>query len=105
MLGFDDYSRIKPTRFHLMPVSTVRTKRKSLAIFGRFYPMAFYYHRKLRKNIAIYVDNSLIYNVAYHKDLGNIIGINFNFVGSGYIDYCKLTDANGENIINDTFEN
>jgi hypothetical protein len=57
------------------------------------------------KNLSIYVDNSQIYNVAYRRNLGDIIGISFNFLGSGYVDYCKLTDANGKDIINDTFEN
>jgi hypothetical protein len=47
-------------------------------------------------NCTISLDNKPIYTQQYHQPLGNLIGVVYQFYGSGKIDYLHLKDATGD---------
>jgi hypothetical protein len=47
------------------------------------------------KKATIYLDEQSVYSVAYKKDFGKVVGLIYNFSGTGAIDYVRL--QNGEN--------
>ncbi|MBT1705050.1 hypothetical protein [Chryseosolibacter indicus] len=55
------------------------------------------------KDVKIYLNHSLAFEVAYEKDFGDIKGLIFTFTGTGSVDYVRLKDLNDTTIYNDDF--
>ncbi len=52
----------------------------------------------------LYVDNELVYQTKYQAKIGRIKGINFQFRGSGIVDYVKLRRHDGTIVYEENFD-
>ncbi len=58
----------------------------------------------VNKKVSIYIDNTLVYETAYTKPLGEFLGFRFEFSNScGTVDYVKVLNEKGELVFNDDF--
>lgn len=51
------------------------------------------------QTIHIYIDGTKVFTQSYQNPLGNIIGVSFSFTGSGFVDYCYLSDKKGKDVL------
>ncbi len=56
------------------------------------------------KKLNFFIADSLVYEVEYQKPLGKIIGIEFHFFGSGYLDEVSLESTNSNIQFFDSFD-
>lgn len=85
---------------------TVHTgARHDLSVFGR--DMLEWQNLKLQvvnKQATIFFDNKPVYNLSYKKDFGKIVGIVYTFLGTGAVDYVRLSDGNNKPVYADEFD-
>lgn len=55
------------------------------------------------KKVAFFINDRLVYTVAYKEPIGKIMGINFNFHGAGAVDFVRLYDGKLKLIYQDEF--
>ncbi len=69
---------------------------KDLSVFGRnLYQWQRLQIKVVDKKATIYLDEQPVYSMAYKNDFGKVVGLVYNFSGTGAIDYVRL--QNGEN--------
>ena len=76
-----------------------------LSAFGR----DLYQWQRLRlkvvdKQAAIYINDQLVHTISFKNDFGKVMGIVYNFVGTGAVDYVKLIDRQGKAVYEDNFD-
>jgi hypothetical protein len=84
---------------------TVDGKNNDLSLFGcnvyEWQKIALY----VKNGIAIvFINDEEVLKVPFNTNVGNIVGFNFNFSGTGLIDYVKLSDTDGKIIYSTEFE-
>ncbi len=57
------------------------------------------------KQLNLSVEDKKIFSGAYTKTMGKLVGIRYKFLGAGQIKHTKISDNNGNVIINDNFLN
>jgi len=69
---------------------------KDLSVFGRnLYQWQHLQIKVVDKKATIYLDEQSVYSITFKKDFGKVVGLVYNFSGTGAIDYVRL--KNGEN--------
>jgi hypothetical protein len=69
---------------------------KDLSVFGRnLYQWQRLQIKVADKKATIYLDEQPVYSMVYKNDFGKVVGLVYNFSGTGAIDYVRL--QNGEN--------
>lgn len=77
---------------------------KDLSAFGR----DLHQWQNLRIQVAakkatIYLDEQPVYSLTYQKDFGKVVGLSYNFTGTGAIDYVRLHNGAGKLVYEDEF--
>lgn len=57
----------------------------------------------VNKQATIFLDNKPVYTMSYKKDFGKIVGLVYNFHGTGAIDYVRLSDGDNKQVYADEF--
>jgi len=76
-----------------------------LSMFGRdLYKWQRLQIRVVQKKATIYLDGQPFYTISFKDNFGRIEGLNFNFTGTGAVDYVKLTNGQGRLVYQDDFD-
>jgi hypothetical protein len=51
----------------------------------------------VNKQATIYLDQQAVYTIRFKNDFGKIVGLSYNFIGTGAVDYVRL--KNGEKLV------
>jgi hypothetical protein len=79
-------------------------KHHDLSVFGRdLHQWQILQIKVANKQATIFLDNKPVYTMSYKKDFGKIVGLAYNFIGTGAIDYVRLTDGNDKLVYADEF--
>lgn len=77
---------------------------KDLSVFGRdLFQWQNLQIKVAGKQATIFLDDKPVYSLGYKNDFGKIVGLVYNFTGTGAIDYVRLSDAGGKLVYNDEF--
>jgi len=58
----------------------------------------------VHKKATIYLDDKPVYTITFKNDFGKLMGLNYNFTGTGAIDYVKLKNGDGKLVYEDEFD-
>jgi hypothetical protein len=58
----------------------------------------------VHKQATIYLAEKPIYTITFKDDFGKVMGLNYNFAGTGAIDYVRLKNGDGKLIYEDEFD-
>lgn len=58
----------------------------------------------VNKQATIYVDEQPVYTISFKNDFGKVLGLVYNFTGTGAIDYVKLKDGENKLVFQDEFD-
>ncbi len=84
---------------------TIGGKNNDLSLFGRNIYEWQTIGLKIKDNIAsVFINDVEVLKTPFITDIGNIVGFNFNFTGTGLIDYVKLTSTDGKIIYSTEFD-
>ena len=56
------------------------------------------------KDATIYLDERPVYKTAFKNDFGKIVGLVYNFTGTGAVDYVKLMNGENKLVYEDNFD-
>jgi hypothetical protein len=56
-----------------------------------------------QKRATIYLDDQPVHTITFQQDFGKVVGLVYNFEGTGAIDYVKLTNGENKLIYDDEF--
>ncbi len=56
------------------------------------------------KQATIYLDNQPVYTISFNNDFGKVVGLAYNFAGTGAVDYVKLKNGENKLVYEDEFE-
>jgi hypothetical protein len=56
------------------------------------------------KHATIYLDEQPVYNTTFKNDFGKVVGLVYNFAGTGAVDYVKLENGVGKLVYEDEFD-
>ena len=56
------------------------------------------------KQATIYLDEKPVHAITFKNDFGKVVGLNYNFTGTGAIDYVKLKNGEGQLVYEDEFD-
>ncbi len=76
-----------------------------LSAFGR--DLYHWQHLQIQvahKKATIYLDERPVHTIAFKDDFGKVVGLNYNFTGTGAIDYVKLQNGDGKLVYEDEFD-
>lgn len=80
-------------------------KNKDLSVFGRnLYQWQRLQIKVVDKKATIYVDEQPVYSIAYKNDFGKVVGLVYNFSGTGAIDYVRLQNGDNKVVYADEFD-
>lgn len=83
----------------------VNGKNNDLSLFGRNIYEWQTVGLKIKDSIAsVFINDVEVLKTHFITDIGNIVGFNFNFTGTGLIDYVKLTSTDGKIIYSTEFD-
>lgn len=60
--------------------------------------------RVVNKQATIYLDEQPVYTVSFNNDFGKVVGLAFNFTGTGAIDYVRLKNGENKLVFEDEFD-
>ena len=76
-----------------------------LSAFGRdLYKWQHLQIQVAHKQATIYLDEKPVYVITFKNDFGKVMGLNYNFTGTGAIDYVKLKNGEGKLVYEDEFD-
>ena len=76
-----------------------------LSSFGRdLYTWQHLQIQVAHKQATIYLDEKPVHVITFKNDFGKVMGLNFNFMGTGAIDYVKLKNGEGKLVYEDEFD-
>ena len=79
-------------------------KEHDLSAFGADFSEFRNVHLEVKdKKVLIALDGKTIFEGAYSKSIGKLVGVRYRFLGAGEVRHVSVADANGESILNDTF--
>jgi hypothetical protein len=79
--------------------------KNDLSAFGRdFYQWQHLQIQVVNKQAVIYLDEQLVYRISFKKDFGKIVGLVYNFTGTGAIDYVRLKNKENKVVYGDEFD-
>jgi len=55
------------------------------------------------KQATIYLDDKPVHSITFKNDFGKVVGLNYNFTGTGAIDYVKLKNGEDKLVFDDEF--
>ena len=76
-----------------------------LSAFGR--DLYHWQHLQIQvahKQATIYLDDKPVHVITFKNDFGKVMGLNYNFTGTGAIDYVKLKNGEGKLVYEDEFD-
>jgi hypothetical protein len=77
---------------------------KDLSVFGRnMYQWQRLQIKVVDKKATIYLDEQPVYSITFKKDFGRIVGLTYNFSGTGAVDYIRLTNSDNKVVYADEF--
>ena len=56
------------------------------------------------KQATIYLNDQPVYKIPFKNDFGKVVGLVYNFIGTGAIDYVKLKNGENKLVYVDEFE-
>jgi hypothetical protein len=75
-----------------------------LSAFGRdLYSWQHLQVQVAHKHATIYLDEKPVHTINFKNDFGKVVGLNYNFTGTGAIDYVKLKNGDGKLVYDDEF--
>src|SRR5262249_7061250 len=57
----------------------------------------------VRKQATIYLDERPVHTITFKNDFGQVVGLVYNFAGTGAIDYVKLKNGENKLVYEDNF--
>jgi hypothetical protein len=79
--------------------------QNDLSAFGRnLYSWQRLQIQVARKSVTIYLDERPVYSTAFKNDFGKVVGLVYNFTGTGAVDYVKLKNGENRVIYEDNFD-
>ncbi len=76
-----------------------------LSVFGRnVYEWQDLRVQVINKKATIYLDEQNVYTISFKNDFGKMVGLVFNFAGTGAVDYVKLKNGEGKMVYEDEFD-
>jgi len=57
-----------------------------------------------QKRATIYLDGRLAHTITFQKDFGKVVGLVYNFEGTGAVDYVKLKNGENKLVLDDEFD-
>ena len=57
-----------------------------------------------QKRATIYLDEQPVHTITFKNNFGKIMGLNYNFGGTGAIDYIRLKNGEGKTVYDDEFD-
>jgi hypothetical protein len=58
----------------------------------------------VNKTAAIFLDNQPVHTVSFKNDFGKVVGLVYNFNGTGAVDYARLKNGEGKVVMGEEFE-
>jgi hypothetical protein len=55
------------------------------------------------KQATIFLDNQPVYTITFKNDFGKIVGLSYNFLGTGAVDYVRLKDGENKMVYEEEF--
>ena len=55
------------------------------------------------KQATIYLDDNAVHTMGFKDDFGKVVGLTYNFLGTGAVDYVRLTNGDDEVVFEDEF--
>jgi hypothetical protein len=78
---------------------------KDLSVFGRnLYQWQRLQIKVADKKATIYLDEQPVYSITYKNDFGKVVGLVYNFSGTGAVDYVRLQNGENKVVYADEFE-
>jgi hypothetical protein len=79
--------------------------KNDLSVFGRdMHQWQRLQVQVVDKRAKIILDEQTVYTIDFKKDFGKVVGLVYNFTGTGAIDYVKLKNGNNEIVYESDFE-
>ena len=79
---------------------------KDLSVFGRnLYQWQHLQIKVVNKKATIFLDEQPVYSINFKKDFGKVVGLVYNFNGTGAIDYVRLKNGEDKVVYVDEFMN
>jgi hypothetical protein len=57
----------------------------------------------VNKQATIYLDNKPVHTISFKKDFGKVVGLVYNFNGTGSVDYARLRNGQKKLVLEDEF--
>jgi hypothetical protein len=57
-----------------------------------------------QKRATIYLDDRPAHTITFQKDFGKVVGLVYNFEGTGAVDYVKLMNGENKVVLDDEFD-
>jgi hypothetical protein len=77
---------------------------KDLSVFGRnLYQWQRLQIKVVNKKATIYLDDQPVYSMAFKNEFGKVVGLVYNFNGTGAIDYVRLRNGADKEVYGDEF--
>jgi hypothetical protein len=78
---------------------------KDLSVFGRdLYRWQHLQIKVVNKKATICLDEEPVYSITFKKDFGKIVGLVYNFSGTGAVDYVRLKNGDNKLVYADEFD-
>ncbi|OQP42775.1 hypothetical protein A4H97_11465 [Niastella yeongjuensis] len=78
---------------------------KDLSVFGRnVYQWQHLQVKVVNKKATIYLDEQPVYSISFKDDFGKVMGLVYNFNGTGAIDYVRLKNGENKEVYADEFD-
>jgi hypothetical protein len=58
----------------------------------------------VNKKATIYLDRKPVHTMKFKNDFGKVVGLAYNFLGTGAVDYVKLKNSNNKVVLEDQFD-
>lgn len=79
--------------------------KNDLSAFGRnLYKWQHLEIRVVGKQATIYLDEQPVYSITFKNDFGKVVGLVYNFTGTGAVDYVKLKNGENKPVYEDEFD-
>jgi hypothetical protein len=75
-----------------------------LSAFGRnLYSWQHLRIQVAQKRATVYLDDQLVHTITFQKEFGKVVGLVYNFEGTGAVDYVTLKNGENKLVLDDEF--
>jgi hypothetical protein len=60
--------------------------------------------RVANKRATIFIDEEAVHTIDFKDDFGKIVGLTYNFLGTGAVDYVRLNNGDDKMVFEDDFD-